>query len=136
MFSHVRDNRLTVAVCDLGIGIPRSLPIVWGESRIRTLLEAFGVLRPDLAAVRAALQIGATRTGQANRGKGLPQIWQEMKDHGAAFVGLLSNRALLTWDGSRQIERAAEFEENMFGTLIFWTVPLEGGQNGRQYEDD
>jgi hypothetical protein len=136
MFSHVRDNRLTVAVCDLGIGIPRSLPIVWGEGRIRKLLEAFGVLKPDLAAIRAALQIGATRTGQSNRGKGLPQIWQEMKEHGAAFVGLLSNRGLLTWDGTKQIEKAVEFDESMFGTMIFWTVPLDGDQDGRRYEDD
>jgi hypothetical protein len=124
MFSQVREGDLTVAVCDLGIGIPRSLPMVWGAPRVADLLSRFGLVRPDLAAVRAALEIGATRTSEENRGRGLPQIWLEMKGLGNARTLLLSNKALLSWNGEIARERAVEFDDSILGTMIVWTVPM------------
>ena len=124
MFSHVRDGNLTVVVCDLGIGIPRSLPIVWGKSRVAQLLTKFGIVRPEVAAVRAALEIGATRTQQENRGRGLPQVWGDMKTHAGAHLLLLSNKAQLYWNADEKKESEREYDESIFGTMIMWTVPL------------
>lgn len=125
MFSQVRDNELTVAVCDLGIGIPRSLPLRWEKAKIEKLLAKFNLASPEVSAVRAALEVGATRTGDDHRGRGLPQIWQDMKSHEGSRVLLLSNRALLHWNNSTQTERHSEFSDSIFGTMVMWSVPLE-----------
>ena len=124
MFSEVRDGELTVAVCDLGIGIPRSLPLRWGATRIAALLSKFGLVRPEVAAVRAALEVGATRTEQENRGRGLPQIWEDMKSHTGSNIRILSNKALLSWNQKEAKETEEEFDDSIFGTMIIWSVPL------------
>lgn len=129
MFSHVSDGELTVAVCDLGIGIPRSLPLRWDMSKLQAILDRLGLGKPDLAAVKAALEIGATRTGQENRGRGLPQIWQDMKAHRHANILLLSNRALLRWSQKTHHEVGMEFEDNIYGTLVMWSVPIDASAN-------
>lgn len=127
MLSQVRDGELTVAVCDLGIGIPRSLPIRWGQSRIAALLSKFGVVNPEVSAVRAALEIGATRTNEDNRGRGLPQIWEDMKAHDGANILLLSNRALLHWGSKSRVETQREYDRSIFGTMVIWSVPISDG---------
>lgn len=129
MFSQERDGELTVVVCDLGIGIPRSLPIRWGMDQIRDVLIKFGIHKPDLAAVRGALTLGETRTGQENRGRGLPQIWQDLKDLGARGILILSNRASLFWNGRKQSESSHEFNDSIGGTMIAWTVPIAEVRN-------
>lgn len=129
MFSHVSDGKLTVAVCDLGIGIPRSLPLRWDTNKLQAILDRLGLGKPDLAAVKAALEIGATRTGQENRGRGLPQIWQDMKMHRDSNILLLSNRALLRWSQKTNSESGMEFDNNIHGTLVMWTVPLDSSAN-------
>jgi hypothetical protein len=130
MFSQVRDEQLTVAVCDLGIGIPRSLPLIWEHSRLQTLLAKFGLLKADLAAIRAALEIGATRTREENRGRGLPQIWEDMKGHEGANILLLSNRALLHWSSETGKETEHQYDDSIFGTMVIWSVPLRPKKDG------
>lgn len=131
MFSQERDDELTVVVCDLGIGIPRSLPLRWGMDQLQDILARFGIHKPELAAVRGALILGQTRTGEENRGRGLPQIWQELKELGASGILILSNKAMLLWDGRKQIELPQEFSDSIGGTIIAWTVPIQRDSDDR-----
>lgn len=124
MFSQVRDGTLTVAVCDLGIGIPRSLPIKWEAGPLSQILAKFGMYKPEVAAIRAALEIGATRTGEENRGRGLPQVWEDMKGHSGSNIMILSNKAMLFWRSDLKKETNREFNESIFGTMIIWSVPI------------
>lgn len=126
MFSQEKDGELTVVVCDLGIGIPRSLPLNWEQSVLRSLMSAFTDTGPDVAAVRAALKVGNTSTGKKHRGKGLPQIWNAVKSDKNSAILLHSNRARLHWSGQRGTEEAKEFPGSIFGTVIMWKVPVEG----------
>lgn len=123
MFTEERDGKLTVAVCDLGIGIPRSLPLNWSESilsQIRAKLKlASG---PDVTALRMALEVGQTRTGDSHRGKGLPQIWQAIRGSPGASILIHSNRARLVWNGNDDCEYERECEESINGTVVIWTV--------------
>ena len=128
MFSQERDGELTVVVCDLGIGIPRSLPIRWGMEQLQDLLTRFGIHKPDLAAVRGALVLGETRTGRDNRGRGLPQIWWELRELGASGILILSNKAYLLWDGRKEREISYEFDQSIGGTIIAWTIPISEKQ--------
>ena len=123
MFTQERDGHLTVAVCDLGIGIPRSLPLNWSQG---VLAQIFAKLpiggSPDVNAVRVALEVGQTRTGKAHRGKGLPEIWRAVRGNPEAGILIHSNRARLAWDGKANKEHEAEFADSISGTLVMWTV--------------
>lgn len=96
MFSQEKDGRLDVAICDLGIGIPRSLPRKkipgWIEA-INLFLDKFslGGKSPDCAMIKAAIEIGATRTDLPYRGKGLRQIADVVVQSGGGRLTIHSN---------------------------------------------
>lgn len=124
MFSQERDGELTLVVCDLGIGIRRSLPIKWTRPLVGKVLQ---IIRGegDLGSIRAALVIGQTRTDEENRGKGLPQIWNEVRAARVGSVGIYSGRAALSYWSDPDAEKGLEFDNDILGTLITWTYPLE-----------
>lgn len=130
MFSQLRDQRLSVVVVDLGIGIPRSLPLKWPSSTIAKLVGAMIGEGDDVRAIRAAMQVGASSTGRSNRGRGLPQIWNEMKAINGATVSIYSNRGILIWDGEKKEETAKERKDSIYGTIIAWTIPASELKDG------
>ena len=131
MFSQVRDGHLTVAVCDLGIGIPRSLPLRWEASILRKAWDRVSGGGQDLRAIRAALELGASSTGKGHRGKGLPQIWTTLRAVEGASISIASNRAKLVWNGEDAKEFSHEFDTSILATLITWTVKVQEVGNGR-----
>ncbi|MDB5684865.1 MAG: hypothetical protein JWM75_2563 [Sphingomonas bacterium] len=74
--SQERDGELTIAICDLGIGIPRSLPrsATFPQPLVRAAWQAMGLDRSDANAIKVALELGRTSTGQKGRGRGLSEI--------------------------------------------------------------
>ncbi|MFH4324940.1 hypothetical protein WAJ71_20585, partial [Acinetobacter baumannii] len=81
LFTKEVDGILTVCICDLGVGIPRSLkensPHVnpgWFENMRNYVKELRKKYNEDSALIKAAIEIGKTRTNLPNRGKGLSQI--------------------------------------------------------------
>lgn len=124
MFSQEKNDNLTVVVCDLGIGIPRSLPLNWEETLLAKLMSPFTDQGTDAAALRASLTVGRTSTGQKHRGKGLPQIWAAVRGEKKAGILIHSNRARLSWSGETDSEACRQFEDSIFGTVIMWTVPV------------
>ncbi|KZX88440.1 hypothetical protein A3718_03820 [Erythrobacter sp. HI0019] len=130
MLSQVRDGVLGVTVADLGIGIPRSLPLKWPRSGLTKILDGIAGKGPDERSIRAALEVGATSTGQKHRGKGLPQIWREIRSEPEAQISIYSNKGALHWNGKRNSEQSNEFQDNIFGTVISWTVPVYENADG------
>ncbi|WP_152608516.1 hypothetical protein [Croceibacterium mercuriale] len=124
MFSQERDERLTVVVCDLGIGIPNSLPLKMEPSALSRLYDGIVGQGRDCRAIRGAIKLGASSTGEAHRGKGLPQIWHELRDLNADSVTILSNKGAVSWSRETNSERSFEYNESIFGTVISWVVPL------------
>jgi hypothetical protein len=134
MFSQEKDNVLTVAVCDLGIGIPRSLPLRWAPSALQKLLDSVTGEGQDLRAIRAALQVGASSTGASHRGRGLAQIWAELRNFDGASLMILTNKAMLMWNAKEKREYALQYSESVFGTMIVWEVPTQS-QDGEVSND-
>lgn len=128
MFSQEKDGELTVVVCDLGIGIPRSLPLNWGQSILSQLMSPFTDGGPDVAALRASLELGKTSTGKKHRGKGLPQIWNAVQGESRAGILIHSNRGRLAWSGQTGSESSTEYDDSIFGTVIMWTLPTKPEQ--------
>ena len=127
MFSQEKDDKLTVAVCDLGIGIPRSLPLNWQASMLQKLRDTFSGEGSDSRSIRAALEVGATSTSASHRGKGLPQIWNTLRNVKGASISIMSNYGSLTWNGDDGEEFAHEHDTSIAGTLIIWTVASRSG---------
>lgn len=128
MFTQERDGELTVVACDLGIGIPRSLPLNWDEKLLARILGMFGESGKDVAALKASLELGRTSTNKSHRGKGLPQIWDAVRGIEAgqnATIVIYSNKGRLSWNSIKNEENSIEYDTNIFGTVISWSVPLQ-----------
>ena len=135
MFTHESDGKLNVLVCDLGIGIPRSLPYTWDRKLLRMLGTIFSTSPPDVASVRMALVLGESSTGEANRGKGLPQIWGATRLAAEGGVGILSGRAYIGYDSETGEDSETEFKTPLLGALVNWTISVSPA-DGLEWKND
>lgn len=121
MFSQEKDGSLTVVFCDLGIGIPGSLPAkkpgLW-----RRVKKTFGS-NLDAHAIQEAITDSKTRTGKHHRGKGLKQLIDVVSSASGGRVDIFSNKGCFTLKSGR--ETIFQFKDSILGTLIHWTVPIE-----------
>lgn len=121
-FSQVKEGILCVVFCDLGVGIPGSLPKKRPEWY--DLIERmFDGSAPDDKVIVETIKLSESRTGSAYRGKGLNQFVNAVKGVDGAFLSILSNRGgyILDNDGPR----STLYPDSMGGTLIEWSIPLE-----------
>ncbi|MFH1600056.1 MAG: hypothetical protein ABIJ73_01645 [Pseudomonadota bacterium] len=126
MFCRESDNRFYVGVCDLGIGIPRSLPKTFSELFYSIFPAAVSpvVAKDDAAMIRAAMEISRTRTKLHERGKGLGDIRSVVDEIEGSELYVFSNSGLVTYiSGSYRLTR---FNQSILGTLIVWIIPLKG----------
>jgi len=120
MFSQQQHGKLVIVFCDLGAGIPRTLPIkrasVW--RRVLSLGKT-----SDSDVIRYAVEDSVTRTMKDYRGKGLGQIVRVIRGIEDAEVHICSNRGVFT---ERHGARASNstYNDSILGTLIFWRIPL------------
>lgn len=130
MFMREDENEMTVAICDLGIGIPRSLPIKYAEEVIQRakarVAAAFGMPtrrgKVDAHMIHAAMEIDRTRTNVAGRGKGLTDLRRIVDEVKGGRLVLISNRGRLVY--SNGVFSKHGFERSIKGTLVLWTIPL------------
>lgn len=136
LFSQELDGELSVVFCDLGIGIPRSLPRLEGSqpgwlmglrSYLADMKEKLNINRPEPALIKAAIEIGQTRTNLAHRGKGLKQVINTIKQSsGKGEVEIHSNSGFYAFSPSAIIqEKLVQHSDSIMGTLIQWRVPIE-----------
>lgn len=143
LFSQERDGVLIVCVCDLGIGIPRSLvrntPDIGEDwfSRLKGFLnENRQKYDKDSASIKAAIEIGNTRTNLPNRGKGLNQIINKINTMCDQKVSVaiysnkgsyIINRGLVTDLPTTDIINGVTipYTESIEGTVIVWKIPID-----------
>ncbi|MDR6128026.1 hypothetical protein [Sphingomonas sp. SORGH_AS_0438] len=125
MFTHERNGMLDVLICDLGIGISRSLPLTWEKNFLKKLQTYFPAQSADAAAINIALLLGESSTGDIHRGKGLPQIWNATRSSSAGGVGILSGKAYVGFDSASGRDINGSFKTSLLGTLINWTFPVD-----------
>lgn len=120
MFSHERDNVLSVVFCDLGAGIPRTLPLkrknVWNRLRRKGL-------KSDSEIIKFAVKDSVSRTRKSHRGKGLRQIVEVINGVVGAEAAVFSNKGTVVMrsGGKSQLQ---DHQDSIMGTLIFWRIPL------------
>lgn len=122
MFMQVKDNKLSLLVCDLGIGIPNSLPSnnsFWLHDFVRVVPEF-----RDSAAIKFAAEHGSTSTNLSNRGKGLKKMRKIVDEIPNTSLRIFSNKG--RFDAGAKIEiLERDYQISIKGTMIIWTIDIE-----------
>jgi len=122
--SQERDGQLSIAICDLGIGIPRSLPrsASFSSGAVRAVWRGLGLDASDVSAIKVAVELGRTSTGKKGRGRGLSEIVAAANLSTEGRVLISSNKGVFTsFDGQTH---AYNHSHSVRGTLIYWTVRI------------
>jgi hypothetical protein len=122
-------KELKVTFYDQGIGIPRSLPASELWERVLGFLDKLPIFerKRDEIMLKAAMEIDRSRTGEADRGKGLQDLLEFVKQRSNGYLSILSAKGLYKFtmkDGAPNI-KTVNFSEPILGTLIIWRVILE-----------
>lgn len=122
---HRPSKRLSIMFCDLGVGIPRTLPRRYPLEMIRGALSLLPGVRPDDGAmIYAGMEIGRTRTRKGHRGKGLNDLRQFIDQAGAGEMHIYSRRGRYSYTSGGG-ESHDTLDAELGGTLIRWTVPID-----------
>ena len=123
-----KTRELKIVFCDQGIGVPASLPTskIWEK-----VLESISSLpsvnrRKHATLLKAAMEVSRTSTDQNDRGKGLPDMKEFIRERGAGYLALMSGHGLykLTVNGSGEANKTDILDYPVKGTLIIWRVQL------------
>lgn len=125
LFAEYSDEGVVyLSVCDLGIGIRQTLPLVgtWTQRRIEAVLQRLGANTGlDAKYIKAAIELGATRTGRNNRGKGLHEMLELVVAAKSGGLRIFSDRGMFTHSGNTGVEKILDYEKSIMGTLIQWS---------------
>jgi hypothetical protein len=126
MFSQASDEALEVVICDLGIGIPKSL-LTKPEMRdfFRKLMMVGRPSSHDKDLIKIATSTNRSSTGLEYRGKGLPQMLDFIKesDHGGFRVH--SGFGCYTFDATTKRDKAMTYQHPIKATIVQWTLKLQ-----------
>lgn len=128
MFSQEKDNLLTVVFCDLGVGIPGSLPISNDEGWVKwwnTMAKLGLSKRGDGFLIRGAVRHSRTRTELHHRGKGLRQIIETVSAEPSGEAVIISNKGWFRIHEGK--ESYGDRRQSICGTIIMWQLPLSEG---------
>lgn len=124
MFSQERNGHLSVLLCDLGVGIPDTLPVKH-QNAFEALLRKLALKSMQLndsEIISEATELKKSRTLEEHRGRGLGQMVNAITGEFEGSVTILSNKGCYTNQNGRVTLR--EFGSSILGTLIYWRVPL------------
>lgn len=124
VFSQEKDGQLFVALCDLGVGIPVTLPKT-NPSLFGRLKAMAGIEPLDGECITAAIEDSRSRTGRPERGKGLGDIIRAVSGAPSGRAVVFSNRGCYTLNGGK--EASGNYRDSILGTLISWRVPIQAG---------
>lgn len=129
-FVKIEDDELSVVICDLGTGIPKTLPITWREEFIAATQNIVNRVK-DGKCIELALKIGKTRSKQDHRGKGLADILKIVEEHEVGMLTIFSNRGVYSRSAtlSKPSKPVRSTKESIRGTIVQWRVPVSAFEN-------
>jgi len=125
-----KSRLMKIVFFDQGVGIPRSLPASKVRERVLSYLSDLGYSefekRRDETLLKAAVEVSRTRTGEEDRGKGLADMLEFIKQRGQGYLSILSQHGLYkyTLDERGERTKSIRFDNPTTGTLIIWKVKL------------
>ncbi|WP_198159319.1 ATP-binding protein, partial [Methylomonas lenta] len=125
MFAQHKDEKLTVAICDQGIGIPGSLR---QKPEIKEYLKSpihFAKRRRDTALIEVAVQSTRSKTRLPHRGKGLKEMLELVKSGTVGGLRIFSKKGAFDYSASMKLETRKDYKTDINGTIIIWEISLE-----------
>lgn len=147
MLVGVDDERLVIIVCDLGVGIPVTLPIKNRGGILEFIKSKFNLnADSDGDMILASTYVKRTRTEQEHRGKGGSDFRTVTKQFPTALLSIRSNRGVFIMSGPQGIilknkperrmvpdtqnhEAVANRTKSICGTIIEWHISLQDLSN-------
>lgn len=117
-------QELKVVFYDQGASIPKTLPKSKWREEIFSLMSS--EKRQDQHQLKAAVEYGRTRTEEEDRGKGLGDLLEFIKQRESGMLSILSGKGQYTFsvEGNKQVTKTSRSEYPVEGTLIVWRVTL------------
>lgn len=130
--SAVIDGFLVVIVCDLGVGIPYTLPRTQSSSMIQRLSNKIGkVFTSDSDYIKASLLVKKTRTQEEFRGKGGQDLKTIVENTPFSTLQVHSNKGAYTYktteDLSKPQEKSYDNKMAINGTITGWSIKVNDG---------
>jgi hypothetical protein len=143
MLVGIDEENLTIIVCDLGVGIPNTLPAKHSDSFLSQLKTKLGITgSSDSEMIRASTHIKETRTKLTHRGKGGKDFRSMPENFTSSFLAIRSNKGsfFITGKdhppfkpvssrkyvpGTNSAESMIEHGESICGTLIEWAIQIK-----------
>lgn len=143
MLVGTREDSMTLIICDLGVGIPQTLPLKHDLSLLTSITRALNILgNSDAELIRTSTFIKRTRTHLTYRGKGGADIRSITENFPSALLSIRSNRGCYVVAGrdfqgkiqgknrnyvpdTDQHEWTSNHQGSICGTLVEWTVSLK-----------
>lgn len=137
------EMNLCIIVCDLGVGIPETLPKKHPTKLLDHIRSTFGIFdNSDSEMIRASTHLKETRTKLSNRGKGGKDFRSITRNFPTASLIIRSNKGAFFIEGehakplpkastrrfvadTNRKESTLEHDLSIHGTLIEWVVPLQ-----------
>ena len=123
------DSRvIKVVFYDQGITIPGSLP----ESKLHEKILSYLSKHPlaerkrDEQLLKAAVEIKRSSTGEEDRGKGLQDLLEFIKQRGEGYLSIMSGKGLYKYSqhNNKTEVKSVSFTLPVCGTLIVWSTEL------------
>lgn len=119
-------KELKVVFYDQGIGIPKSLPAsdLWEKALVFLSIFPIAERKKDEVLLKAAVELDRTRTEESDRGKGLPDLMEFIRQRRDGYLSILSLKGLFKLEIKDGVEsiKSEHFEHPVTGTLIIWSV--------------
>lgn len=134
MFVRQEPDELTVVFCDLGLGVPYTVPRLeehrgWLDRRLGSVLRAVGVhTHKDGETIQVTVEEKRSRFKNEHRGNGFGNMLESIS---AAAVGtgqlvIYSNRGAYSYNLENGAERtrALNYSKSIYGTVVVWHIAL------------
>jgi hypothetical protein len=122
-------HELKVVFYDQGIGIPKSLPSSELWERVLNWFSKYSIAdrKRHEVLLRAAVEIDRTSTDESDRGKGLPDLLEFVKQRGDGYLSILSSKGMFKYamSNGKVSVKTENFSQPIYGTLIIWSITLE-----------
>lgn len=126
MAGHVNKSKkeLMITFCDLGVGIPDTLPKLHAWEKIHSALSILPGIKPnDGEMIKAGMILGRSRTREQHRGRGLNDLRSFIDTAGAGEMYIFSRKGRYRYRAGND-EDVWNSNISISGTFIKWTVPL------------
>jgi hypothetical protein len=132
MFVREQPDELLVNFCDLGVGVPYSVPKLpkhqtWLQQGLSTALAAVGVdYHRDGETIQVTVAEKRSRFRATHRGNGFGNMLESIAVADSGVLMIHSNRGSYTYrrEGGKETQETRNYHDSLYGTLIVWQIKL------------